>query len=422
MKPAGLIARIAVTAILTTVTVTAFCQKNLLPGTVITAGGDTLAGQIDYRNWGANPDRVRFTDAGGNIWVFTPAEVKWFTVKDEVYVGAVVNTENSPSDLGSLQMLPDYKLDVDTVFLQAIFEGDRSLYFLKNRTGCNNFYIGDNHGYELLLYKKYMAIAGGQQIVAEVKGYINQLLDYFDNNEALSAEIGRTGYDWGSLERLFRHYYSLTSDGSSFSKKSEKVVVKPAVFAGLSLTTIILRSDYYSYLELPDYKTSADFCGGIAVDLVFPRNLRKWSFNNELQWSSWGVSGQSFASSQDGNITYKNDYDLSMSYINLNSMLRYNYPAGSFIIFVNAGISNGFAVGSTNVMVEELTEYTITERATDSYVKDMRMYKQSLLLGSGIRYGKFFIEYRHEWGSGITINTAIFSSSRINTVWLGYTF
>ncbi len=266
MKLNGMIIRGVCIILLSALSVATYSQKNLLPGTVITRGGDTLEGQIDYRNWSTNPDRARF------------------------------------------------------------------------------------------------------------------------------------------------------------SRESENLVVKTAILAGLSLTRIIFRSDSYQYLEIPEYKPSADFTGGLAVDLVFPRNFGKWSFNNELQWSSWSMSGESFASYPEGNLSYKWVYDLSASYLNINSMLRYNYTAGKVIIFMNAGISNGFLVAHKNHMDGEITEGSNVETITESYVEDIRKYEQAWLLGAGIRYGKILLEYRYERGNGISTSADIFSASRVNSIWLGYSF
>ncbi|MDX9771899.1 MAG: hypothetical protein RBT02_00575 [Bacteroidales bacterium] len=422
MKFPGLITRCVGTILLTALSVATYSQNNLLPGTVITIGGDTLKGQIDYRNWGTNPDRIRFTDATGQVRVFTPIEVVRFSVKDEIYVGAVVNTENSPSDLRSLQMLAGYSLDVDTVFLQTVLEGDRALYFLKNKVGNNNFYINTNEGYELLLYKKYLANTGGQQIVAEVKGYIDQLHIYFGGNEALYREIAQTGYDWGSLERLFRHYYSLSSGGFTFSKASEGLKFRAGIFTGLSLTKIILHSDYYQYLDKPEDKPSADFTGGVALDIVFPRNMGRWSVNNELQWFSWDVSDENFDYFHSDDLYLKRVYDFSFSYLKMNNMLRYSFPVGKFTLFVNAGISNGYAVIYTNHQEIVRKEFTLIETSEWDYVADIRRYEQAWLLGGGIGYGKYFLEYRHEKGNGMSINTEIYSSSHRNFIWVGYRF
>ena len=422
MKLTGLFARCTVFFVLSAISFSLYSQKNMLPGTVITSDADTLQGLVDYRNWGVNPDRIRFEDSTGQVRVFTPEEVVRFTVKDEVYVGAVVNTENSPTGLGALQELPAYSLDVDTVFLQAVIEGGKGLYYLKNKAGNNNFYIRNKEGFDLLLYKKYLAYTGGQQIIAEVKGYINQLLGYFSEYEALRQEILRVGYDWGSLERLFRHYYTLRPEVMTFSRVSEKLAVNTSAFTGLTLTSIILRSDYYLNRYPANYKPSADLSAGLALDLIFPRNSRKWSLNNEIQWRSWSVSGESVASSQNGNIIVSTRYDLAFSNVSVNSMVRFNYPAGRAILFVNAGISNSFIVGYSNHMTEERKVFALTETITGPYVEDVRRHEQSWLLGSGIHYGKFFLEYRHQRGNGISLNTKIFSATRVNSFWLGYRF
>lgn len=70
----------------------------------------------------------------------------------------------------------------------------------------------------------------------------------------------------------------------------------------------------------------------------------------------------------------------------------------------------------------EITEGSNVETIAESYVEDIRKYEQAWLLGAGIRYGKILLEYRYERGNGISTSADIFSASRVNSIWLGYSF
>jgi hypothetical protein len=115
-------------------------QQNWVPGEVVMSNLDTVSGFIDYRNWRKNPDKVLFyTNSPSDAKSYTPLDIHAFRTKDESYVAAIVDSEISPRAEGSLTSDPVMKLKRDTVFLQAILVGAKSLYFNKNVWGNDNF-------------------------------------------------------------------------------------------------------------------------------------------------------------------------------------------------------------------------------------------------------------------------------------------
>jgi hypothetical protein len=409
-------------ALLASFSMVVHSQKNMVPGVAVTFKGDTLKGRIDYGQIGTNPDRISLTDDTGRSMILTPMDIERFSILGEVFVSAVVTTENSSSANVSMLDIPDYSLQVDTVFLRALAEGEKSLYSLTTKSGNSNFFIKNSEGYTLLLYKKYFINTGSGKIVAEEKEYVNQLLDYFSDNASLKNLIAATGYNRESLERLFGQYYSARNTGARSAGKPSAIRVNAGIFAGATLSAVILHSDFYRYLDEADYGLPGDLTGGVAVEIVSNRNFRRWSFNNEIQWSSWDVSGDNVISPDNGSIVYSYVYDLSFTYLGINSMLRFNHPAGKAVIFINAGMSNRFAVTYKNHMQFELNESSGVETGEGEYVAGMRKYEQALLAGGGIKYGKIRLEYRYLAGNGISISHDIYSSSRIHSLWLGYCF
>ena len=76
---------------------------------------------------------------------------------DEIYVSAIVDTEISPSKINYLTFDQSLQIEVDTVLLQVIVRGDKSLYYYRNSNGNENLFIGDNDQFILLKYKKYLS-------------------------------------------------------------------------------------------------------------------------------------------------------------------------------------------------------------------------------------------------------------------------
>ena len=105
-------------------------QENIKPAYVIDLKGDTLKGFIDYRNWEQNPKRITFrTTSGGENIYYTPLDIKKFSVVDEVYESGVVKVDESSTQIDLLSNTAEITYKLDTIFLQTLFTGEKSLYF-----------------------------------------------------------------------------------------------------------------------------------------------------------------------------------------------------------------------------------------------------------------------------------------------------
>ena len=132
-----------------------FSQKNYLPGYVVTLTGDTVHGNIDYRNWDKNPRIISFKpSAGDEIIQYPVTGIKKFLVLDEMYESAIVRAETSPYQFDQLNFDKELKFRTDTIFLQAVIEGEKSLYYYKDKNAKEHFYIKSGQEFELLVYKK----------------------------------------------------------------------------------------------------------------------------------------------------------------------------------------------------------------------------------------------------------------------------
>ena len=146
---------ILTTIAIMTISFSSFCQKNYLKGYLIHLNGDTLNGFIDYRNWEKNPKQVYFKTAiDGQRILYTPIMIKGFSVSNEIYESAVVDIEISDTRLGDLNYDRRLKLKVDTIFLQTLIRGTKSLY-LNSDFGKELLYIKRDSMLELLLHKRF---------------------------------------------------------------------------------------------------------------------------------------------------------------------------------------------------------------------------------------------------------------------------
>ncbi|HUW06738.1 MAG TPA: hypothetical protein VMW01_10810 [Williamwhitmania sp.] len=377
-----------------------YSQENYTAGYIVSNKNDTLHGFIDYRNWEKNPHHIYFKEKLTDEKVeFLPTEIRSFSVSDEVYVGAIVNSEISPFLPYKIDNRSDLKFEVDTTFLQTIIGGIKSLYLYKNNSGKTQFYIKVGPTYELLIYKmyqeKYYHARLAYTYTMVNQQYLSQLASYLGNCPLVSEMIKNTTYSRKDIENLFFIYYKCEDAKIEFQKKPDNGSMKVGIIAGISITSLKFRSEYSSPYAPPlytNFKNSVNVSGGVSFDFVLARNLKKWSWCNELLYSSYKFNDHF---NENGySTTYIN---LEYTYLKIASMVRYRYPIGKYTLFFNGGFTAGYAIKSTNYRRVESELYGIEiGKAVDS----PRNFEEGYTLGLGGEVKRYSVELMYEAGAG----------------------
>jgi hypothetical protein len=421
MATSNFFERTALTILVLFLFQTSFCQENYLPGYIIRLQGDTLRGYIDYRNWDRNPDNISFkTTPGDKNLHYTPMDIKAFGVLDEIYESAIMETEVSPTDTKELRYEKELDILMDTAFLQAVVKGVKSLYYFKNRLGKEQFYIRKDSSYVLLVNKKYLKDQDGQTGIAENKKYIGQLMLYLADCPAIQQKSKNLEYRKNSLESLFLYYYKCTQFPIAFHKKTEKVTTQVGVLAGVSWADLKFSGNF-AYLTDAGYPPSINFTGGVFFDVILSRNRGKWSLCNELIFTSYEVDGRYdlYSNANKYTIVYTT---LGYAYLKMNNMLRFKYPIGKFFLYLNTGMSNGYAIHETNYAKQEQKLFTQVRVEEGKALNDTRRYEMGFLLGLGTKFKKYSFEIRYESGNGMSTYTDLKSATMRLYFLLGYRF
>ena len=367
-----------------------FCQENYMSGSLIDLNGDSIMGYIDYQNWRRNPDKINFMHKTDSIrFTLTPMDIKEFTVSDENYVSSVIKTEISPDEADKLSYNNELKLEIDTVFLQVMIKGKKSLYFCENRYGKEQCYFKTDSSYELLVYKRYLKKQNGNNLIIENELYKGQLSAYLQDCPEIQAKLRNAQYNKMSMEKLFDFYYTKTESEINFQKSTEKLKAEFGVLAGATISTLKFHTYNFPYLENIDYGQSLNFSTGLFFDFISPRDNGKLSISNELIYTSFKLDGQT--TDNFNNTIYTK---FAYSYIKLNNLFRYKFPQGKSSMFLNAGLSNGIALKEINIK----TVGSETSKALDF----TRKHEQGLLFGGGIKNNKLSYELRFERGNGMS--------------------
>ena len=190
----------------------------------------------------------------------------------------------------------------------------------------------------------------------------------------------------------------------------------------LSISSISFESsnNVNTYLNV-NYPPSVNVAGGLFFDAILPRNQGKWSFCNELFFTSYQFSSRSDNYTDEDRYTI-NYTEINYAYVKLNSLVRFSYPVGAIRIYANAGMSNGFAINEHNYRRRESKVFSTVRSEELKAIEETRRYEQGLVLGLGARYRRYSLEARHERANGMSEYVTLATPTRRYYLLLGYAF
>jgi hypothetical protein len=400
-----------------------YSQDNFQPGYIVTSNNDTISGLININGWEITPLLLEFkTTQTASPSIFKPIDLKGFKVNNEIYKSEILKSEISPRQTNTLEYNPSYEISLDTVFLQQLIDGKINLYRSINKMGNENFYVNEGNSYDLLLFKKYLKLEDGKYILRENKKYIGQLKIYFKDCSMLASKIDKTVYNTTNLVSLFEKYHNCISFPIANKKEIEKIKIELGPIVGLSLHNLKFTSDSesFNYLTKVDFNNSTDITLGGFVNLVLPLKQRKWSFYNEILYSTFDLNA-AYLDFQNENIYKKNNVQIAYNNLNISNLLRYKFKIKSFYIFLNGGISNTFSLGLINKNNVESKFFSTEKNEEIQAIKSIKKNETGVVLGSGLIYKKFSFECRYRKGNGISDLPVLNSDLKTFYFLLGYT-
>jgi len=407
-----------------------YSQQNYLPGSIVKLNGDTLKGFINYQNSEKNPLNIYFRiDMDHEPDIFSPQKVQSFTVADEIYISATVSINEGSYRIQDLGNSPEIMLNSATVFLQALVRGNKSLYYLKDSEGREQFYVELDSRYELLIYHKYLRnltnsgdIAGANSIT-EDKRYIGQLSYYLSDCPGIQSGLRNLKLSKQSLVKLFRQYYECMNATAVYVKESDETKADWGVFAGLSLTGLKFDAEKGSLDEIvnSDFPVSTNVAFGVFLNKKLSRNLGRFSLQNELFFSSYKTDAI-YTEVSSENQYVNNNITLGGFFIKLNNMFQYSVPVKDVSLMIRLGISNGWNLHETNQNIVESVFYTTKTTVIKPAIDGTRKYAFGILGGIGAGYKRLSMDIRYEQNSGMSDMPALKSSAKVFYMLVGYRF
>lgn len=384
-------------------------QKSFEQGYLLISDNDTLRGYIDYKHWSRNPKTIRFKSSPEEkAKTYGLAELEGFHVHGESYIKAEVDINVSSSKVDALSYEPLPKLEKTLAFLLIINNGPKSLFHLISKENKTQLYISDKPGtYQLLIHHKYLTNNGSGQVV-NADYYKKQLKDFFSDCEGLISDNALLPYSPHPIGKVFDKFYEKCQAAQPVkSYNRDDTQYQLGVLAGISHSKLDFKGVYTPEIINADFSKSNNFAGGIFFNIIIPRLKQRFSLYNELAFTSYKSSLTNQMDYSDNSyIRYTNT--LGYGYIKLTNMVRYYIPAGSFQLFLNAGLSNALAISETNERVTE-SQFQNSDPVISKNVVfgATRKYELGLVFGLGAGYKKLGMELRHESTKGMSTFQAL---------------
>jgi hypothetical protein len=410
-----------------------YAQKTLVPGKIITLTGDTIAGNVDNKDWETNPVSVKFIASDGVSKTYTPLDIRGFVINpDLIYLAKHLSMDVSNTKVADLMRNDRIQIVRDTaIFVKLVVKGAVSLYFTKDRDDKEHFWIqkGGDSIIELRLERKVVMMQdhalSATTNIATSKPYLLMLEGTMNDCPAIQKDISSTSFDLKSFTGIVARYNScIDPTAVQTVKEPRKLKVRFGAIAGGSYLKLDFTGDDQNPLAGANYSGKVTWEAGLLMKMILPYLHGSWIIYNDLVFRPYSTS-----TTDTSYLFYIPGYKaietttFDMFYIRLNTMIRYQYQGWKVKPFFNIGISNSYALQNKNTLVREKhiggggNVTTETGKAID----DPRAYEIGLPVGIGVSYKDFSLEFRYEWSNGMSSSEGLQSNVNSFSLLFSYT-
>ncbi len=286
---------------LLTINVLVSGQANFVKSVVINNNGDSIYGNIDYRNWKNNPNTINFMNAANQKQTFDASSIRGFYIPTthETYKSFTVELDLLPDDQDKAlnKTFIDSPSDKKRVFLLQLVKHPAVSLYLFATQGKDHFYYmkGNEEPVELIHY--YVYDESSRQIREDAK-YKEQLSSLVASCPSLVAKARTIRFRKNEIQDIVLKCVQCIAPGSVAEiKKNDPVSFEFGIIAGVMLnqfdftgTDPFLVDENYSstlspilgFLSNGSLRPNINF--GIANGLMIAENK-----NNSHRSYSFGV-------------------------------------------------------------------------------------------------------------------------------------
>ncbi len=388
-------------------------QQNFVPGTLLFPNGDSARGLIDYRKWDKSPLQITFRDGSGAEKDYQPADLKGFRIPEngETYLSIAATLDVTRETVTHMIGTEARDTISGEHFFRVLVNGRVKLLLYTDRGNREHFAVVEKDSVTQLVKKvTYVHDAGSPDFgkLATSNHYRQQLLN-FTAGCVPRQKLQNLRYSETDIRKVLQQYVRCRYPGEKIAerKKDPQTRLSIGVLGGASLNSARFTGDH----SLAAGKLGSRFSPvvGVFLDIPVSRNRQKFSWNNEIVYTSRPVSGSFTRGS------YDNELDINLQYVQIQTMVKYTYPKGRLRPYVNAGVAGAIVTGGKDEVKRKgiYGSYgPVTEKALDGG----REFMMPLLAGLGVRYERLHAEARYIFPHNISPFLAL--ESRITSVQL----
>ncbi len=403
--------------------INAFAQKNLQPATVVFKDGKTKKGLIHYKTWNHNPSTILFGSSEKNMKAYGPGEVDQFTVEGVKYQGAVVDHEVREPGTAKLNYKNTPDLKKEALFLEVLFEGEKSLYQYRSGQDFHNFYIKKDGNYELLIYKLYYVKKGENRATQQNNKFLGQLRKYLGDCGSIEIQPNNPNYKKQDLKRLFTEYYECVSEKPEWKKERRKTKLKFGAVGGIAWNDVHFSAAHqWKHLTTPGFDSKFAPSVGVSMKIFLPQKMWRLQIHNELMYTAAFKATGSYTKNLSVGNYEEIATEIGMGSIALNTMFRYTLGYKGEGFFLGGGMANGIVLEGGNKLTSTRVYDSFTESDEELALPEFRKYNLGFLAGIGYEHKGIMAEIRYEFNHGMSKYGAL--NSRLNRVYflVGYSF
>lgn len=342
-------------ALLLACSLPALAQKNFKPGWIVRPNGDTLRGEINYRNWEKNPRSLSFRlKESDEPQTYTVNQLRSFEVTGyDRYLKAEIVKDALPVNVNELTEPGTVRWVSDTVFLRALLIGDRvSLYELVDEKP--HYFIKEKgREPEELLFRIYIN-TGNTSTSTSQYIFRDQLKRFDADDKKFQRQLSQAYYTERDLQKIVRVINGQSTVTDLAQPKGK--LFRP--YAGLGISYNELR--FVGTLNNIGSLRSDAFLGyGIegGVDMIGSRNMQRLFIRVLARYSNAHFDGTDRSTLFNDHKQFR-EYKLKMHLLTPMAYFCYNLiPIHGSHLYVGAGA--GFNItsyqGNTLVITDETT-------------------------------------------------------------------
>lgn len=196
-----------------------FAQSDFRPGYVITSGGDTIYGEIDYRGDMMMGGLCRFRTDEGSTIEYSPYQLSAFRFTDSKY-------------------FISHEVEGKMVFLEFLISGRLNVFYVRDEEGEHYFVEKDGTGFSELPYEERIIYEGNRFYETTSRNHQGILRYYMKDAPSMGERINEFGEpQHKNLISLAKDYHNLVCTDESciiYEKKLPAMKFVPELSGGIS--------------------------------------------------------------------------------------------------------------------------------------------------------------------------------------------